>query len=107
MEKIFLDRIDGQTFRGISENYMVQKNCEQIHVTQGFPSAASGKEPACHCRRHEMWVRSLGREEPLEEGLETHSSFLAWRALWAETLGGLESMGWQRIGHDLTSMPAT
>ena len=38
-----------------------------------------GKEPACQCRRHEMRVQSLGWEEPLEEGIATHSSVLAWR----------------------------
>ena len=43
------------------------------------PSGASGKEPACQCRRHEMWVWSLCREDPLEEGMAAHSSILAWR----------------------------
>ena len=35
------------------------------------------------------WVRSLGREDPLEKGMATHSSVLAWRILWTEELGGL------------------
>ena len=39
-----------------------------------FPDGTSGKEPACQCRRHEMWVWSPGREDPLEEGMATHSS---------------------------------
>ena len=56
-------------------------------MTQGFPGAASDKEPTCHCRRHETWIQYLGWEDPLQEGLETHSSFLAWRILWAETPG--------------------
>ena len=50
-----------------------------------------------------MWetlVRILGQEDPLEEGLETHSSILAWRIPWTEEPGGLQSMGSQRVGHD-------
>ena len=43
----------------------------------------------------------------MEKEMATYSSFLAWRILWAETPGGVQSMGWQRIGHDLTSMHAT
>ena len=45
-------------------------------------------------------VRSLGREDPLEKELATHSSILAWRILWTEEPGGLQSMGSQRVGHD-------
>jgi len=48
----------------------------------------------------ETWVRSLGREDPLEEGMATHSSVLAWRIPWTEEPGGLQSMGLQRIRHD-------
>ena len=40
----------------------------------GFPGDASDKEPACQCRRHETWVRSLDQEDPLEEEMATHSS---------------------------------
>ena len=36
------------------------------------------------CRREEAWVQSLGQEDPLEKGLVTHSSVLAWRILWTE-----------------------
>ena len=48
----------------------------------------------------ETWVRSLGWEDPLEEGVATHSSILAWRILWTEEPGGLPSMGSHRVGHD-------
>ena len=51
-------------------------------------------------RRHETWVQILGREDPLEEGMATHSSILAWRIPWIEDPGRLESMGLQRVGHD-------
>ena len=46
----------------------------------------------------ETWIRSLGWEDPLEEGMATHSSVLAWRILWTEEPGELESMGSQRVG---------
>ena len=48
----------------------------------------------------ETWVQSLGREDPLEKGMATRSSILAWRIPWTEKLGGLQSMGSQRVGHD-------
>ena len=48
----------------------------------------------------ETCVRSLGREDPLEKEMATHSSFLAWRIPWTEEFGGLQSMGSLRVGHD-------
>jgi len=48
----------------------------------------------------ETWVRSLGREDPLEKEMATHSTILAWRIPWTEEPGGLQSMGSQRDGHD-------
>ena len=51
-----------------------------------------------------MWIRSLGQEDPLEEGLATHSSILAWRIPWTEDPGGLQSIGSQRVGHDLSDL---
>ena len=48
----------------------------------------------------ETWVRSLGQEDPLEKSMATHSSILAWRIPWSEELGGLQSMGSQRVIHD-------
>ena len=48
----------------------------------------------------ETWVRFLGQEDPLEKGMATHSSILAWRIPWTEEPGGLLSMGSQRVGHD-------
>ena len=47
----------------------------------------------------ETWVQSLGWEDPLKEGMATHSSILAWRISWTEKTGGLQSIGLQRIGH--------
>ena len=48
----------------------------------------------------ETWVRSLGWEDPLEMGMATHSSILAWRILWIEEFDQLQSMGLQRVRHD-------
>ena len=48
----------------------------------------------------ESCVQSLGREDPLEKGMATHSSILAWRIPWAEEPGGLQPMGLQRVRHN-------
>ena len=48
----------------------------------------------------EIWVQSLGQEDPLEKGMVTHSSILSRRIPWTEEPGGLQSMGLQRTGHD-------
>ena len=48
----------------------------------------------------ETWVRSLGWEDPLEEGMAIHSSILAWRIPGTEEPGGLQSLGLQRVRHD-------
>ena len=45
-------------------------------------------------------VRFLGWEDPLEKGMTTHSSILAWKIPWTEELGRLQSIGLQRVGHD-------
>ena len=51
----------------------------------------------------ETQVRSLGREDPLEEGMATHSSILAWRIPWTEEPGGPQSMRSQRVRRDLVT----
>ena len=48
----------------------------------------------------ETWVQSLGQKDPLEKGMATHSSILAWRIPWTEEPGGPQFMGLQRVGHD-------
>ena len=58
----------------------------------GFPGGASGKEPFCQGRRQKRHG-SLGQEDPLEEGMATHSSIPAWRIPWTEDHGRLQSMG--------------
>ena len=56
--------------------------------------------PANAGRSSETWVQALGQEDHLEEGMEAHSSILAWRIPWTKEPGGLQSTGSQRVGHD-------
>ena len=66
-------------------------------VKMGFPGAQMVKNlPAMQ----EVWVPSLGWEDPLEEGKATHSIVLAWRFPSTEESGGLLSVGLQRVGQD-------
>ena len=53
----------------------------------------------------EMLVPFLGLEDPLEKGMTTHSSILAWRIPWIKEPGGLRSKGSQRVGHDCATAP--
>ena len=48
----------------------------------------------------ETWILSLGQEDPLEKGIATYSSILAWRKMWTEEPGGLQSMGSQTVRQD-------
>ena len=48
----------------------------------------------------ETWLLSLGQEDPLEKGMATRSSILAWRIPWTKAPGRLQSMGSQRVGHN-------
>jgi len=59
----------------------------------GFPGGSDGKESTCN-EGNLVW------ENPLEEGMATHSSILAWRIPWTEEPGGVQSMGSQRVAHD-------
>ena len=65
-----------------------------------LPGDASGKEPACQCRRHKRQIGFLGREDPLEEEIATHSSILAWRISQTEEPGRLQSMRLQKVRHN-------
>ena len=73
----------------------------------GLTGGASGKEPGCQCWRHETWVWSLGRENPLEEGMAIYCSILAWSTPWTEEPDKLKSTGSQRIKHDWSNWACT
>ena len=64
----------------------------QYSVDIGLLWWLSGKEPAYQCRKHKRHSSIPGWEDPLEEGMATHSSILAWRIPWTEEPGGLQSM---------------
>ena len=53
-----------------------------------------------HLPTWETWIRSLGREDPLEKEMASHSSILAWKIPWTEEPDRLQSMGSQRVVHD-------
>ena len=73
-----------------------------VHIVCVYTSAASlvaqlvSNLPAVQ----EIQIRSLGREDPLEKEMATHSSILTWRIPWTEEPGRLQSTGLQRVGHD-------
>ena len=76
-----------------------------VSIALGFPGGSDSKESACNMG---TWLQSLGWKDPLEEGMATHSSILAWkipmdRGTW------LQSMGFQRVGHTerLSTAPST
>ena len=67
------------------------------------PSGSVIKKPPPMEEMQEMWVRSLGGEDPLQEEMATHSSILAWKFPWTEEPGGLLPMGSQRVRHGRAS----
>ena len=69
-------------------------------VLVGLPRWLSGKESTCQCKRLKMQVQFLGREDPLEEEMATHSSILTGEMPWTEEFGRLQSMGSQRVRHN-------
>ena len=58
------------------------------------------KNPPAMQETQEMQVWSLGLEDPLEKSMATHSSILAWKIHWTKEPDGLQSKGFQRVGHD-------
>ena len=71
----------------------------------GFPWAIVVKKRPTNARDvSDTWVQSLRQEDPLEKGMATHSSILAWRFPWREVFGWLQSMGLQGVGYDLSDL---
>ena len=66
-------------------------------IRSKIPGGSDGKEPACNVG--DGSGRPLGQEDPLEEGMATHSSILAWRISWTEEPGRLQFIGFQRVEH--------
>ena len=80
----------------VSEDGIQFRFTDEQKENPGFSSDTSGKEPTCQCRRRkETQVQSLGGGDPLEDGMATHSSILAWRIPWTEEPGRLQPLGLQ------------
>ena len=79
-------------------------------IETGLPQWLSGKgsmQKSIVQKSVETQIRSLGREDPLEEGMATHSSIFAWGIPWTEEPGGLQYIGSQRVGHDWSNLALT
>ena len=66
----------------------------------GFPRGSDSRESACNAGDSLTWVQFLGQEDPLEKGIATGCTSLAWRIPWTEEPGGLQSRGSHRVSHD-------
>ena len=84
-------RLWGCTKSDTTEATQQQQQSDYAQHIENLPASAGDVE---------TWVQSLGQEDPLEESTATHSSILAWKILWTEELGGLQSTGSQRVRHE-------
>ena len=80
----------------IKENKKNMKNASVLFIRASLIAQTVKRLPTMR----ETRVRSLGREDPLEKEMATHSSILAWKIPWTEDPGRLQSMGSQTVGHD-------
>ena len=71
-----------------------------LYIAMGFPGGSAVKNPPAMQEPQEMGVPSLGWEDPLQEGMATHPSTLAWKIPWMEEPCRLWSMGSLGVGHD-------
>ena len=86
---------------GLNETWLSNWTTTTAKYITGFPGGTSDKEPSCqYKKRQQMWVWSLGQEDPLEEYMTTYFSTTAWRIPWTEEPGGLQCIGLQRVRHD-------
>ena len=90
-------------FLNVLEILFPQASVEIIikNISQGgFPGGSAVKNLPAMQKMQETQVPSLDREDPLEGGMATHSSILAWKMSWTEATGGLQSIGLQRVRHN-------
>ena len=73
----------------------------------GFSGGSAVKNPVGSIGAAGEWVRSLGREDPLEKGMATHSRILFWRIPWTEKPGKLQSIGLQKVSYDWSKLVRT
>ena len=87
----------------MKERDLSDSNRNGIYIQVSDPGSAGGstvKNPPAVQELQATRVRSLGQEDPLEEGMATYSNILTWRIPWTEEPGGLESIGLQRARQD-------
>ena len=92
-----------QQLRGVCFHTSQEKNAWFTNKRASLGAQLVKNPPAMQ----ETWVWSLGWEYPLEEGMPTHSSILAWKIPWTEKPGGLQSVGSQGVGHDYSTKHST
>ena len=80
---------------------------EKHHTNIGLPGGSSVKNLPAMQKPQEAQVRYLVLENPLEQGMATHSSILTWRIPWTEEPGGLQSMMSQKVGHYCSNLAQT
>ena len=87
-------------------DFCQKTDCIELYrQNSGSPGGSSGKETHLPVQeRWEVWVELLGWEDPLEEGMATHSSILAWRIPWTEEPSRLQSMGSHSVRHDWSNL---
>ena len=95
----------GKNFHEVNGTQMTSSDYFSFHsfdlLSPLPPTGARGKEPSCWCRRCKRCrIQALLWDYPLEEGMETLYSILAWRIPWTEESGGQQSIGSKRFGQD-------
>ena len=75
-------------------------NWRSLGISVGFPSGSDGKDSDYSAGELGSIPGVRGRGDPMDKGMVSHSSILAWRISWTEEPGGQQSMGSQRVGHD-------
>ena len=99
-------KAEAKLYRGFCNKDQVvgtSKHYCQLKETKGFPGGSVVKNLPVMQEMQGTRVWSLGQEGPLEEGMAAHSGILAWRIPWTEEPGRLQSIGSQRVRHDLAT----
>ena len=98
IEWIWINNRAGNRF--FSVKVQLKKNTNNLSFNSRYANSLVAQMVKNLPATRETWVQSLAWEDPLEEGMPTHSSILAWRIPCIEEPGGLQSMGSQRVGHN-------
>ena len=97
--RIPIDRGSWQVIvHGVAESETTERLSIHIYLHLGFPDGSVVKTPP---EKQETLIRFMGQKDPLKKEMETNSTILAWKIPWIEKSGGLQSMGSQKVRHDL------